>query len=210
MKWIKIPVITAVFVLSLAFAYSQESGDVSVTDDDSASVVTTDTADVENGGDAEVSSDSSESDRTEPVSTDKKETAKKATERETARETKIARNRESESARVEENESSRGADSSGITLMRIDEGNFKYKRIPDIKLPENQVQVARELTGSDAVPADSPAEGGFWGMSKSASDIFVKVGVILFIFIIFILYKSRMRSPGGRKAGRKVLNSYRK
>jgi hypothetical protein len=71
--------------------------------------------------------------------------------------------------------------------------------------------MATEQTASVPAGTDEEKSGqGFLGMSKTAADVVVKGGIILFIFIIFILYKSRMKSPGGRKTSRKVLNSYRK
>ena len=96
-------------------------------------------------------------------------------------------------------------------LLQINEGNFKYRRIPDIKLADTQLAMAADQPVSVSAGNGEDKSGqGFLGMSKTAADIVVKGGIILFIFIIFILYKSRMKAPGGRKSSRKVLNSYRK
>lgn len=112
---------------------------------------------------------------------------------------------------VEENKTVVQAQSYSGDLLQINEGNFKYKRIPDIKLADTQVAMASDQPVSTSADSGEVQSGqGFLGMSKTASDIIVKGGIILFIFIIFILYKSRMKSPGGRKSSRKVLNSYRK
>ncbi len=97
-------------------------------------------------------------------------------------------------------------------LLPINEGNFKYNRIPDIKLvdvkpqtSENNIQVA-EVSKSAA-----NTSAGFLGLSKTASDVIVKGGALLLILLIFVLYKSRMSHPGSKSSKkRNVLNSYRK
>jgi len=97
-------------------------------------------------------------------------------------------------------------------FLLINEGNFKYKRIPDIKLPDIVPQKAD--TNTPAVEAAGTGENpstGFSGLSKTAMDIIVKGGVLLFILLIFILYKSRISHPGSKSSKkRNVLNSYRK
>ncbi len=97
-------------------------------------------------------------------------------------------------------------------LLPINEGNFKYKRIPDIKL----VDITPETTNSGSLISEKPGQSnevntGFLGLSKTASDVIVKGGVLLLILIIFIIYKTRMSGPGGKSSKRRnVLNSYRK
>lgn len=101
-------------------------------------------------------------------------------------------------------------------LLSINEGNFKYKRIPDIKLIDKKAEQTDAVAVSDN-PADKGGVSntskttGFFGLGKTASDIIVKGGVLLIILLILILYKSRMSVPGGKSSkSRKVLNSYRK
>jgi outer membrane biosynthesis protein TonB len=97
-------------------------------------------------------------------------------------------------------------------LLLINEGNFKYKRIPDIKLTDIKPEAADSGIQA-AVPPENEQEKstGFLGLSKTASDVIVKGGVLLLILLIFVLYKSRMSGPGNKSSKkRNVLNSYRK
>lgn len=97
-------------------------------------------------------------------------------------------------------------------LLPINEGNFKYKRIPDIKL----IEIKPEAAETNIQVAEVPKSGqntstGFLGLSKTASDVIVKGGALLLLLLIFILYKSRMSRPGNKiSKKRNVLNSYRK
>jgi len=97
-------------------------------------------------------------------------------------------------------------------LLLINEGNFKYRRIPDIKLIEIKPEAADTGSQVAAVPENGQnASTGFLGLSKTASDVIVKGGVLLLILFIFVLYKSRMSGPGKKSSKkRNVLNSYRK
>jgi hypothetical protein len=102
-------------------------------------------------------------------------------------------------------------------LLLINEGNFKYKRIPDIKLVEKKSETIDSAvpgavaSGNTQNATDSSKAKGFFGLGKTASDIIVKGGILLLILLIFILYKSRMSAPSGKSSKRRnVLNSYRK
>ncbi len=97
-------------------------------------------------------------------------------------------------------------------LLLINEGNFKYKRIPDIKLAEIKPESADSGNQAAVVPENEQNKpDGFLGLSKTASDVIVKGGVLLLILLIFVLYKSRMSGPGSKSSKkRNVLNSYRK
>jgi hypothetical protein len=101
-------------------------------------------------------------------------------------------------------------------LLLINEGNFKYKRIPDIKLIDKKpaadtAAVNNATTGNTQNLSDTAKTGGLFGLGKTASDIIVKGGTLLLILLIFILYKSRMSVPRGKSSkSRKVLNSFRK
>lgn len=98
-------------------------------------------------------------------------------------------------------------------LLLINEGNFKYKRIPDIKLADIKPEASDSVEKASGVQdsGQDNAPKGFLGLSKTASDIIVKGGVLFLILVIFILYKSRMTHPGSRSSKkRNVLNSYRK
>jgi hypothetical protein len=97
-------------------------------------------------------------------------------------------------------------------LLPINEGNFKYKRIPDIKLVEIIPETAVSNTSAEesSIQVENK-ETGFLGLSETASDVIVKGGLLLLILVIFVLYKSRMSGPGNKSTKRRnVLNSYRK
>lgn len=96
-------------------------------------------------------------------------------------------------------------------LLPINEGNFKYKRIPDIKLvdktPSAAVQNTQEQNGTaDSGNVNNPAGTGFLNISKNTA----KIGILLFILGIFILYKVRSKSTTRRSSSSSVMNSYRK
>ena len=97
-------------------------------------------------------------------------------------------------------------------LLLINEGNFKYKRIPGIKLADIKPESADSNMQVTVTPKPVPDKsGGFLGLSKTATDVIVKGGVLLLMLLIFILYKSRMSHPGRKSSKRRnVLNSYRK
>lgn len=98
-------------------------------------------------------------------------------------------------------------------LLSINEGNFKYKRIPDIKLAEKSPTMADQNIqdkSADEGNTDNSAGNGFFGLSKSTADIVAKGGILLLVLGIFILYRVRSRSSGRRSSGSGVMNSYRK
>ena len=97
-------------------------------------------------------------------------------------------------------------------LLLITEGNFKYKRIPDIKLTDIKPETVDINTQVAAIPVSGQnSSSGLQGLSKTTTDVIVKGGVLLLILLIFILYKSRMSGPGKKSSKkRNVLNSYRK
>lgn len=103
-------------------------------------------------------------------------------------------------------------------FLRIDEGNFKYSRIPELAVSEVKAPVKTvdadidnlDNSGSEALSSDASDEAGFLGMKKGTADIVTKIGILLLILIVFILYKSRMKGTSKKAPGRNVLNSYRK
>lgn len=210
MKSIIVPVITAFLWISVVAAYAQDSsgGDAAGLSDSSV---------VE---EVKTDSGSADGDSTATVDTVKEETPadsgtgsihKPGQQEKKTGNRNAAVKKESVKTQSEDNTTDVQAGPYSGDLLQINEGNFKYKRIPDIKLADTQVAMATDQPVSTSADSDEVRTGeGFLGMSKTASDIVVKGGIILFIFIIFILYKSRMKSPGGRKTSRKVLNSYRK
>lgn len=106
-----------------------------------------------------------------------------------------------------------------VEFLRIDEGNFKYSRIPELAVVEVKAQVVTNSeienpddSGAAGLSDDDSEEVGILGMKKETADIVAKVGILLLIFVVFILYKYRMKgtSKSKRGPGRNVLNSYRK
>ncbi len=97
-------------------------------------------------------------------------------------------------------------------LLPINEGNFKYKRIPDIKLvektPSAAVQNNQEQNGAsaDSGNVNNTAGTGFFNISRNTA----KIGILLFILGVFILYKVRSKSTTRRSSSSSVMNSYRK
>ncbi|HOP63953.1 MAG TPA: hypothetical protein PK906_11310 [Spirochaetota bacterium] len=100
-------------------------------------------------------------------------------------------------------------------LLLINEGNFKYKRIPDIKIADSEPVMVEQINQETADAADTgnqddSAGKGFFGLSKSTADVVAKGGILLMVLVIFILYKTRSRSSVRRSSARNVMNSYRK
>jgi hypothetical protein len=101
-------------------------------------------------------------------------------------------------------------------LLSINEGNFKYKRIPDIKLADRTPSMAEQnaqdisAASADENNQENPAGDGFFGLSKTTADIVAKGGILLLLFGIFILYRLRSRGGGRRGSSTSVMKSYRK
>lgn len=106
-----------------------------------------------------------------------------------------------------------------VEFLKIDEGNFKYSRIPELAVVEVKAQSVTNSeienpddSGAAGLSDDDSEKAGILGMKKETADIVAKVGILLLIFVVFILYKYRMKGTGKSKKGpgRNVLNSYRK
>lgn len=203
MKSIIIPVITAFLWISLVAAYAQDNSSGGSVVEEVKTETGSDTSDNITPAETvnEEKAESSDVDTTLNVKTQEKKSSNKNT----------AVKKEAVRTPAEENKAVEQIQPYSGELLQINEGNFKYRRIPDIKLADTQLAMAADQPVSVSAGNGEDKSGqGFLGMSKTAADIVVKGGIILFIFIIFILYKSRMKAPGGRKSSRKVLNSYRK
>ncbi|HQO41062.1 MAG TPA: hypothetical protein PK986_11380 [Spirochaetota bacterium] len=212
MKSIIIPVLTALLWISVPALYAQDntSGDADVSGGTVVEEVITESVDV-TGDNGDVAG-SVQDENVESAVSDKTPEVKPR-EKKAAVTKKVPAEKEKARAETPVNEKTAVAKIEPYSgeLLQINEGNFKYRRIPDIKLADTQVTMAADQSADvPAVSEEDQSGSGFMGMSKTASDIVVKGGIIFFIFILFILYKSRMKSPGGRKTSRKVMNSYRK
>ncbi len=210
MRNIKIPVLTAFVCLAFCMAWSQDSGKGEVSDKTDGTEVRQD----DTGSGASVLNDrkndpgSIKGDNTGNVARDDSGKAVKKEKFSDKTGSKTGSG-DSGKAQAEEKTSETPSGSYDGELLQINEGDFKYRRIPDIKLPEKNIEMASNQS-ADSGSENANGDSGFLGMSKTAADIIVKGGIILFILVVFVVYKSRMRSPGGRKSGSSVLNSYRK
>jgi hypothetical protein len=93
-------------------------------------------------------------------------------------------------------------------LLPIEDGNYKYSRIPGIQLKETKGASSDDIVRlSEKSGGDSSGAGksGLFGMSKSSQDTLVKISILLLIVVIFILYRIR----SGRSS-RRVFKSFRK
>lgn len=84
-------------------------------------------------------------------------------------------------------------------LLEIVEGDFKYRRIPEIKISEKVVAVEekreiKEIEEKESKDTrDEPEKKGLFGLSRSTTDLVAKGILILIIVIIFILYRARSK-----------------
>jgi len=87
----------------------------------------------------------------------------------------------------------------GDGLLMIKDGDYKYKRIPEIKLDKKEVEEEEIVKISDSEKAvikteeKEPEGTGLFGLSKNTTDIIAKGSIVLLILLIFILYRFRSR-----------------
>lgn len=211
MKSIKILTIAIIISFAGSFLYSQETAG-----DTGSSVITEEQNQTVNGGSAELPGKTENNFRegSDAVKSVEKRTSEINPRSENVK--KVLKTRTMTSSIPQEDEQTSEVDNSGDDfLLSINEGNFKYKRIPDIKLADKSPSMAdnnpQENNESvDAGNSDNSADSGFFGLSKNTADIVAKGGILLLILVIFILYKKRSRSSVRRSSGRNVMNSYRK
>ncbi len=101
---------------------------------------------------------------------------------------------------------------SNDSILYINEGPYKYQRIPGYK-PENNTKRNNDddVRGKELVRIPDKIEieesnevnGGFFGFNKGTSDLLVKIFLGVMIFCIFLLYRIR-----SRKRSSKVLRRY--
>jgi outer membrane biosynthesis protein TonB len=90
-------------------------------------------------------------------------------------------------------------------LLHINDDFIKLSRIPGIKIKkpsasdkDNIIKVSdSSLTSSSS--SDSMQPKGLFGLSKRATDVLAVSSIIFLIAVIFILYRSRTRSPRRKK-----------
>ncbi len=84
-------------------------------------------------------------------------------------------------------------------LLEIVEGDFKYRRIPEIKISEKVVATeerreTKEIEEKESKDTrDEPEKKGLFGLSRSTTDLVAKGILILIIVVIFILYRARSK-----------------
>ncbi|MFC1670783.1 hypothetical protein ACFL20_10365 [Spirochaetota bacterium] len=98
------------------------------------------------------------------------------------------------------------------SLLKISEGYFKYERIPEIKIKKRRVEIDNTVNDAVKIPENidlkdkkKEEKKGLFGISKGKTDVIAKVALVLFIFLIFILYRIRAKS-----SSRNVLRSFQK
>ena len=87
----------------------------------------------------------------------------------------------------------------GNGLLEIDEGNFKYKRIPGISLPSEK---SAESFFDDEVGSLDINESGVdnsFGIKKSTAVLFL----LIMLIVIIIVFKIRSKTSGGKKVLRR-------
>jgi|GEM_PF-2364303 len=111
---------------------------------------------------------------------------------------------------------------SSKNIIELNDGNYKYSRIPGIILTENRISSEVESSKiisdvNEVVPdketfsKDDKGNNGFFNFGKNLSDIIAKGGILLLIIVIFFLYRIRNKGASSKRGSkRNVLNSYRK
>lgn len=202
-KVITISVFSLIFSLTVAFSQENETGDAGTVNQQqnggSGNISKTDN---EKTVKAEIKSEANnritetEADK-KPLSSEKKQDDRKSVSKKTA-EKKTAQT----SATLKKEEETAPVKMDG-DLLPINEGNFKYKRIPDIKLAD--IKPESPDTGNQVAEVKTVTH------SQKSSSGFLGFGVLIFFLIIFIVYRSRMSGPGNKSTKkRNVLNTYRK
>jgi hypothetical protein len=91
-------------------------------------------------------------------------------------------------------------------LLEINDGDFKYKRIPGITLA-NEKRIEEKNTELNNVKSVNPvaeeSAKGLFGLRKSTSDLLVKIFLICLILGIIILFKIRSKTHGDKKVLRR-------
>ncbi len=94
-------------------------------------------------------------------------------------------------------------------MLQPDEGYFRYSRIPGIVIDRAEPETVASTAASsiERVKGGDEADekSGFLGLGGKNSDVLAKIGLLVFIAAIIILYK--LRSASG---GRRVMRSIRK
>lgn len=84
-------------------------------------------------------------------------------------------------------------------LLEIVEGDFKYRRIPEIKISERVVATeerreTKEVEEKELKDTkDEPEKKGLFGLSRGTTDLVAKGILILIVIVIFILYRARSK-----------------
>lgn len=205
MKLIKALIIILIVSFSFSAVFPQDA--VSGTDNNAA--VTTGSQNQE--GNAGVSSADKAESQNIPISgvVEKKETVRKQVVESSKKSAAPVKSDKTPSDTVKPVESN---GSGNELLLFINDGNYKYKRIPDIKLAEKEPAMAEQNqqagSGTSTDNFES-GEKGFFGLSRNTSDIVAKGGILLLILVVFTIYKVRSRGHG-RRTSSSVMNSYRK
>lgn len=97
-----------------------------------------------------------------------------------------------------------GSPANSIGLMEINDGDFKYKRIPGISLNVEKPAVEKyaeiKVNDDKELPAaNDNKETGLFGISKSTAIILL----LIVLIVVIIVFKVRSKGPGGKNVLRR-------
>jgi hypothetical protein len=87
-------------------------------------------------------------------------------------------------------------------LLLIDHESMKYNRIPGITVKEERPEETIVKIPDDKIPGKTKGKNSKGGLFGSKTETIAKVGLLVFILIILILYKTR-----AKKSKRKVVRT---
>ncbi|MEJ5361711.1 MAG: hypothetical protein WHV26_06570 [Spirochaetota bacterium] len=96
---------------------------------------------------------------------------------------------------TQKNDSQKGFKVDNKSLLSITDGVFRYSRIPNITIKENNEQIIAQI--EEEKQNIDANEKGLFGLSKQASDRMAKIILVVIIVFVFILYRMRTRSTSG-------------
>ena len=124
-----------------------------------------------------------------------------------AEEKRLAEQRKRELERADEQKAEvTASDTSSIgkSLLMIDHGNLAHQRIPGITVQQEEpgLDIVKISDESVSEEEKSPSKGGVFG---AHTDTIAKWGLLVFVFVIFLIYKAR-----SKRTRRKVVRTITK
>ena len=96
---------------------------------------------------------------------------------------------------VEQRAAEQGApvDVSAMTLLDINDGNYKYNRIPGIKLASDVVPAPTEKNAVSDDSAQKKHKKSSFHLSGAAIDKIIKISVVGLVFLLVVVLQFRKR-----------------